>query len=364
MHYQSLVQLPFQKKQSKLLLKSIEARRIHHAYLFHGMEGSAKLASALLFAKHLNCKTDKLNCCDHCSSCAKMRTLQHPDIQLYFPVNKKGDEADSSSIQAGLEHYAKNSFHYFKASGNQAHHVETIRRIKSDAKFAASQDMTKIYLIHQIEYMNDSAANALLKLLEEPPANTILILTCSNLSAILPTIKSRCLMLYFGNLNDTEIRQLAVDFDFPEPEQNIVKLADGNSNELFNLLNQNQSVRSLLLDFLRYTVVNKPIQLGDIIDQLSRSFKKDGVIDFLNMMSFWFRDVNLLISGQNGASSLINVDLQNELAKFSQQFTNLDLLKIDQLIEDTRWQLAHNSHLGLTLTNLSISIRNEIQGNK
>ena len=63
---------------------------------------------------------------------------------------------------------------------------------------------------------------------------------------------------------------------------------------------------------------------------------------------------------QDEPFKMINIDLQQELTKFSQQFSKLDFLHIDQLIEDTRWQLNHNSHIGLTLTNLSISIRNEI----
>lgn len=136
--------------------------RICHAYLITGDAGLGKRTFAGLFAKTLLCKSPGL-ACGGCSSCVKVNSGNHPDITV---ISSKG---------------GKNSIH-----------IDAVRALKSDAYVLPNEGAYKIYIIEEAQSMSLSATNALLKLLEEPPAHAILLLTAPSASELLDTVVSRC----------------------------------------------------------------------------------------------------------------------------------------------------------------------------
>lgn len=154
---------PWHLPQIEGCLKRLEQQRLPHALLCSGIAYSGKLEFASALADALLCQHPaKTGACGNCSTCHLLKAGSHPDFRMVEPV-------ESSQIR-----------------------VVEIRETIDWANQTAQQGGRKVALIHPADKMNISAANALLKLLEEPPANTYLILVTSEPGRMLATIRSRC----------------------------------------------------------------------------------------------------------------------------------------------------------------------------
>jgi DNA polymerase-3 subunit delta' len=151
-----------------LLLGQLHQERVRHAYLFVGQEGIGRRTLALRFAQALNCTQPPAPGipCGECRDCRQLQAMQHPDLGLV-----QGEEA------------------------GKAIKVEQIRELQRGLHLAPYQARYRIALLLQFERANASAANALLKLLEEPPPQVVLLLTAESPERLLPTIVSRCEIL-------------------------------------------------------------------------------------------------------------------------------------------------------------------------
>ncbi len=153
-----------------ILDAEIKSKRLSHAYLFLGCQKEIMEKCALKFAKALNClkQTGGLTGCEECISCKKIEHFNHPDI---------------GHIHAeGISRQIK---------------IEQIRNLRKDACLKPIEARKKVYIIYDADSMTEQASNCLLKTIEEPPKNVIIILIGSNLSSILPTIVSRCQIIKF-----------------------------------------------------------------------------------------------------------------------------------------------------------------------
>jgi DNA polymerase III subunit delta' len=155
--------------------------RLAHAYLLVGPRDSGKTQTALSLAQLVNCENETHQPCGQCAACRKIASGNHPDVHVIG-----NDEMDSIKI-------------------------EDIRFLLGRAHLMAYEGKTKVFIIRNIELMTPDAANALLKTLEEPAANTLMILTTSVLEANLDTIKSRCHIVKFFPSSVNHITQLLMD---------------------------------------------------------------------------------------------------------------------------------------------------------
>ena len=159
---------PWQEKAWLELNKS--ASKLHHAYLLIGPLGAGLERFANVFASSLICKnlTDSMQACGKCQDCLWLST-EHPNLKV---IDNESEEGASKNIS-----------------------IESIRSIKKFVELSShSIGGKKVILINNAESLTINAANALLKILEEPPENSYLILTAQNISSLLPTIISRCVM--------------------------------------------------------------------------------------------------------------------------------------------------------------------------
>ena len=150
-------------------------RRLAHAYLLVGPADCGKTQTALSLAQLVNCESETHKPCGQCAACRKIASGNHPDVHVIG-----NDEMDSIKI-------------------------EDIRFLLGRAHLMAYEGKTKVFIIRNIERMTLDAANALLKTLEEPAANTLMILTTSVLEANLDTIKSRCHIVKFFSFHYNKI---------------------------------------------------------------------------------------------------------------------------------------------------------------
>lgn len=153
------------------LQRSFWHGRLAHAYLFEGEKGTGKHEMGIWLAQHLFC-TDMKNGlpCGTCNNCQRIQNQEHPDVLTIEP--------EGQTIK-----------------------VDQIRRLQTEFSRSGYESRKKVFLVKEAEKMNSSAANSLLKFLEEPPGEFLAILETDSVGRILPTIQSRCQILHFQELS-------------------------------------------------------------------------------------------------------------------------------------------------------------------
>lgn len=360
MIYNRLSEIPTHQRIITQLIKSISGNETHHAFLLHGSNGSGKRAIALAFARHFICTQNKISPCLVCPSCIKFEKLQHPDLNILLPVNKKSDVADPNSLELAIKGLVENEFKYFPTFPSKGFYVESIRALKSETKFAATEAPYRVLILFDIEFMNPSSANGFLKLLEEPPDNTVIIMTTNNIHAILQTIISRCLKLQIPLPTDDMLSKISLKMGLPNSEI-AIKLSNNSISKTIELSEFiDRKDRDNVLNFLRYSIVLKSLGISAIVSDITSAKNKDKIDHFLSMLSLWFSDANKLLHSENN-SHIINTDFKDELKKFTDKYKHINFLEIDELIDQTRKNIISNANASMQLTSLAIGINKNIR---
>lgn len=194
------------------LIESVNRGRIPHARLFHGVSGTGKLPMALAYARFLNCENrGEKDSCGKCPSCHKFDKFTHPDLHFVFPVVKSKTSDDY--LPQWREFLSRH--HYFDLNQwlgfIQAENAQAVIYSKeSDAiirklNLKVYEAPYKIMIVWLPEKMHEACANKLLKMIEEPPANTVILLVTEELDQVLTTIRSRCQPLNIRGIQTEEI---------------------------------------------------------------------------------------------------------------------------------------------------------------
>lgn len=209
----------------EMLQRALSRSRLPHALLFAGDAGIGKKRVALHLAQCLFCTqtpADQLESCGECASCKQMTAETHPDlISIECPPDKA--ILPLSLIIGGDDHRGREGVCY----------EMSLRPMSGDRRIAIIDDADK---------MNAESANALLKTLEEPSANYLMILIASDLDSILPTIRSRCQLIRFGRLSQDDIAGLLIEqqlLDSEEQANQIARLSEGSLKIANQLLDEN-----------------------------------------------------------------------------------------------------------------------------
>jgi DNA polymerase-3 subunit delta' len=236
------------------LFRTVENEKVAHAQLFAGSEGSANLALAIAYATVLNC-TSRTNddACGECPSCIKISKYIHPDLHFVFPVSstKKitGKEVISDSFIGEWRAFLKpNAFRgaeeWSQEFGGEDKQLnisrEESRQILKKLSLKSFEGAYKVMIIWLAEYMHPSAANALLKLLEEPPERTVFLLVTNDHEKIIGTILSRVQLLKIRPFNKTEIADYLVShYNVAEEKASqIAGISSGDLNHAVKLISE------------------------------------------------------------------------------------------------------------------------------
>jgi len=309
----------------KILQKEIATSSISGAYLFTGPAGVGKTLTALTFSKALNCKKEKIDSCDECSSCRKIEHHNHPDVRIIVPEN--------GSIK-----------------------IEQIRNLKREISYKLYEGRKKVWIIEEADKFGLAAANSILKILEEPPPHTVLILISQIKEGLLPTILSRCEVIRFFPLPLPEIEKIIIR-QVPQGSDKIhilARLARGRVEEALDLTKEENTlkIREELLNALR-----KNMNLEEIFKLAAQwaNYKGKELQRFFDIILFWFRDI--LILGQGGEKWLINYDKVEELAREKDKYSAQDIKKIMETIEKARYYLKSNVNQKLVLESLCLNLK-------
>lgn len=234
------------------LRRQIVTGRIPHAQLFSGPEGCGKLPMALAFAEALLCQSPvDGNPCGECRSCKMMKNFEHPDLHFLFPNKKSADETLSTShLRTWREELKQSPYldtkRWYAAMGTE--NQQPIINVKdaaylSDAlSLTAQQGGFRVVIIWHAELINEQAANKILKVLEEPPAKTVMMLLTDAPERLLSTITSRTQAIEFPALTVKEIQQALVAHHGMAEEMalSISRNANGSYIQAVNLIQINE----------------------------------------------------------------------------------------------------------------------------
>src|SRR5256714_8882654 len=173
--------------------------RVPGSLLFTGEEGIGKKLFALELAKAMNCRQRVgIEACDDCSSCRRISRSTFPPF---------GKDEDAKERLIWSEHADVAMARPYK----NIIRVKVMRELEREANFRPFEGAARIFIVEDADTMNDQAANALLKTLEEPPPTSHLILTTSNPTALLPTIRSRCQTIRFAPIPREAIEKFLIE---------------------------------------------------------------------------------------------------------------------------------------------------------
>ncbi len=270
-----------QKQAKNLLGRSIASDRLAHAYLFRGPEGVGKQLFARALSAAVNCNAGNgLTGCGVCSSCIKFGADSHPDFLLVSP--EKG-----------------------------AIKIDQIRKLIKKLSFAPYEAKIRVVLIEDVHTMRQEAANSLLKTLEEPPENNLLILTADSAGKVLQTIISRCQTIPFYSLTFDEtadiLRRDNSELDL-ETALLLARLSEGSPGKA--MLYHRRELVGFWKDLI--ALLTDPGNHGD--KEVSRLLHiaesmaglKEDLTHLFGLIRLWIRDCLFDLYGQETDTQILN----------------------------------------------------------
>ncbi len=279
-----------QKEVKTRLLQIVKEQRVGHAILFTGREGAGKLGLAIAFARYLNCENPEEgdSCCE-CRSCRKYSKLVHPDLHFVFPVatTKEVDKDPVSDDflprwrESVLTSPYLSLFQWYEClgienkQGSMSKHESLLIIKKLSLKnFEAKY---KVMIIWMAEKMNVIAANKLLKILEEPPPNTVFLLISENASQIIPTILSRTQIFRIPKIGNVSMEMAIRDIHGINDQKRIdglVSLSDGNYIQLLGAVTDKEETNYLFetfVKFMRLCFAMDVVEISAWVDKIAGS---------------------------------------------------------------------------------------------
>lgn len=311
------------------LQNALKTGNVSHAYIINGERSSGKEFIANIFAMALQCEQGGVEPCNKCHSCKQALTNNQPDI-------------------IRITHEKPNTIS-----------VDDIReQINNDMAIKPYASPKKIYIMNEAEKMSVSAQNALLKTLEEPPEYGVIILLTTNLSAMLQTILSRCLVLNMKPVSDEKVKKfLMSEMQIPDYKAEVcAAFARGNIGKakLLAMSEDFDKIKEEAVTLLKYI---DDMEISEIAQAIKRMNEyKLEINDFLDVLAIWYRDA-LLFKATNDANHLIFREEIQYIKKTASKSTYEGIENILKALDKAKARLSANVSFDLTMELLLLAIK-------
>lgn len=324
-----------QDKAIGVLREDLRQSRLAHGYLFLGPEGVGKKLVAKTLAKTVNCQQESQDSCNQCVSCLKIEKNQHPDVHLI-----------DASTPVNLDHERIQS----DTGNSEAIKINHIRQLQKDIGLRPYEGKQKIFIIDNAHNLTPAASNALLKILEEPPGDSLLILVSAKPVLLFKTIISRCRVVKFYSLTRAKLKDiLRKDYSLDEHLAHFLAyFCEGRVGCALKL--KDTDIMRDKNGVINQFIISKNTNLDDF------SIKdRERLRIYLNILAAWFRDIYLIKIGTS-YGELINLDRKTELLESIKQFSFSDLDGILKSISDSLLYLQQNVNVKLLLSDLRAQV--------
>lgn len=340
------------------LKNAVSSKRVGHAYLFSGPSGIGKRLAAAQFAKALNCLKNDPDGCDSCESCRMIDADSHPDVKWYGPAGA------SRSIR-----------------------IELVRELTKNAYLMPYEGRRKVFIVSEVDTLHPASGNALLKTLEEPPADTVIILTSAYKDAILPTIRSRCQTVEFQPLPVKSIEEVLRNrYNLPEKDRTLFAvLSGGRIGRLETLISgRYRDRRDRILSGIASKQFMTVTGAVKFVEELLEEFKsarkaeeaalkdrtgavteadeaflegryKEEIFETVSLLYLFFRDVLLYRAGAD-STSVINYDKIDLITGAAGRLAVEEIEALLRAIAAVRRAIAGNANLKLALEVLFLRV--------
>jgi len=376
MRFSSIIGLDTVKKH---LIQSVSGGHVAHAQMFFGLHGSANLAMALAYATYLNCENPSSeDSCGECPSCKKIDKLVHPDMHFVFPIHSLGTSGEGESADRKYDEERSKVVANFREAvlQNQAYfdlnmwvsqlnlgnkqcliNVREGRGIIRSITLKAFEAKYKVVLIWLSELMNLECANAILKVLEEPPARTIFLLVTNDVEKNISTIVSRTQIVKIPSHSDEEIIQFLVENkDISEEKATEMAIfSEGSIIRSYEFLeNSNVLLKQFFKEWLRSCYMFKYADYIAKADDFF-GFSKQDQKNFFTYGLLVIRDLNLYYSD---APELIRIpeDEKQFLQGLSKTIAVEKLTVIMEMFNNSFYYLERNAHSKIMFMQLSFQM--------
>ena len=308
---------------------AVQQNKVSHAYILNGQRGSGKKMLAKLFAMTLQCESDRSDPCGEWRSCIQANNGKQPDI-----ITVKHEKPASIS-------------------------VDDIRtQVNGDIMIKPYSSPYKVYIIPDADLLTVQAQNALLKTIEEPPEYAVIFLLTENADSLLPTIRSRCVMLKLRNIKDKLVKKYLMEqLQVPDYQAELcAAFAQGNIGRAMLLAKSEHfnEIKEEAIQLLKY--INE-MELHEIVSAIKEINKyKLEVADYLDIITIWYRDV-LLYKATADVDGLVFSDQLKYIKERASKSSYEGIENILEAIEKAKSRIKANVNFDLLMELLLLAIK-------
>lgn len=307
--------------------KAVEEKQLSHSYIFEGAYGVGKNTFALELAKFILCEEkegDKP--CNECKSCSMINASTHPDV-IHI-------EKDTKITK-----------------------VETIREnIVREMDIKPYQSDYKIIIVKAADSMSIQGQNAMLKTIEEPPSYGIIILVCENLASLLPTIKSRCIVVRFNPIDKEQMRRYLQSKGINGIQQEVFEQISNGSIGVINDILQDETyleIRKQSINYLSRLEKAQIMEIYEIVKEITDD--KENIERLLEFWLLWYRDIAVVKA--TNSSNLYYKDYQQQLLDMSSKLTYNKVSQNIEFIKKAILDIRQNIYSTFVIENLLLKLK-------
>lgn len=349
------------------LVQTVAENRVSHAQLFLSSEGSGALPMAIAYAQYINCLDRQGDdSCGVCSSCRKYERYIHPDLHFSYPFFASKDARIAVDVLDEWRSMLLEDAYFdmdiwrskLSADNKQANiNIAECHDIIKKLSYKAFEAETKVLIMWLPEYL-DKEGNALLKIIEEPPKNTLFLLVANNQEQILSTLLSRTQIVKIPKLPHATIEQYLMEKHAMQEEQatEYSFLADGNLIEAKLLVANTQNENAdKFAEWLRMGYGNRVLDLTVFVDQAA-GWGRENQKNFLKYGINFLRECSLLLSG---AEELVKLPARtlDTAKKLSNHVLDLGMAEaIIQELERAHYHIERNANPKILFLDVSLQL--------
>lgn len=367
-----------QQEIKQKLITSVQENRVSHTQLFLGPEGSGNLALALAFAQYVNCENKGAgDSCGICASCIKSQKMIHPDIHYSFPVFKLKPGSENPALssdflpmwrEAMLENPYRNVsewLEFIHAENKQGNiSAAECKSIIHALTLKTYESSYKVLILWRAEYLLKEG-NKLLKLLEEPPDKTLIILVAENRDQLLTTILSRTQILGIPRLTDADLIACLTSKHglTHEAAAKITRRADGNYNEALRLVQHVEDNNQEFFNrWMRLLFTPNAVELMKWVEEISKIGRESQKSFFRYAMEFLHESLVLQQLGENQTRLYEEEKRLGSWLAGHMEIENWEMM--NDLFNQAHYHIERNAHPKILFLTLSLRLQPIIGQNK